>query len=482
MTSSTSNTKTVRVAKIPKQFYNAQETTDKIGAVPKYTIRKKGYKKLVRLVASAVVGGIIATTSCAVFASGFSLGYTVEMDNKTVGTVASKNDFYEALDDVKEEAKIIADVDFEPSSGASFHMEIVKKSELTEKSELAENIKSMSEDMTECFCITLNGEFVAAAESEIAANEVLEAYLAERIGENENITAEFTQAVEVTKMHVPNGSAETKEAILDLLDAGKYVMHEVAEGETLATIAMQYETTTEEIAAANGLETNEVIFGRVLKIYTGEPFFSVKTVEHIIGEFEIPYETQKKEDNTLYRGRTEIDVMGKAGSVYRDCYITKIDGAVVEEQVISDEILSEPVTQIERVGTKEAPPSVGTGAFVMPTSGTLTSPFGARWGRTHAGIDVGAKTGTPIYAADNGIVTESQYKNNGYGNFISIDHGNGYVTYYAHCSELLVSAGDVVAKGDLIAKVGSTGRSTGPHLHFEVRLNGEAQNPMHYVK
>ena len=100
----------------------------------------------------------------------------------------------------------------------------------------------------------------------------------------------------------------------------------------------------------------------------------------------------------------------------------------------------------------------------------------------HAGIDLGASTGTPIYASDNGIVTEAQFKNNGYGNFISIDHGNGFVTYYAHCSEILVSPGDVVAKGDLIARVGSTGRSTGPHLHFEVRADGEAQDPMNYIK
>lgn len=266
-----------------------------------------------------------------------------------------------------------------------------------------------------------------------------------------------------------------------MLLAGKTVPHEVAEGETLADIATAYNTTAQSILETNDLKKKEILVGTVLEIYTGEPILAVKTIEYISGEFEIPFETVQTEDANLYRGRTEVDKKGVAGLKYMESYVTKIDGEVTEENVIRNEILKEPVAQVERVGTMEPPPSVGTGEFVMPTSGKLTSPYGARWGRTHAGIDVGASTGTPIYAADNGIVVEAQYKNNGYGNFISIDHGNGFVTYYAHCSEILISPGDVVAKGDLIAKVGNTGRSTGPHLHFEVRLNGAAQNPLKYV-
>ena len=87
-----------------------------------------------------------------------------------------------------------------------------------------------------------------------------------------------------------------------------------------------------------------------------------------------------------------------------------------------------------------------------------------------------------IYASDNGVVTYSEYHNGGYGYMITIDHGNGYTTSYAHCSKLLVPEGAVVAKGDAIAKVGNTGRSTGPHLHFEIRKNDAAQNPLNYLK
>ena len=119
-------------------------------------------------------------------------------------------------------------------------------------------------------------------------------------------------------------------------------------------------------------------------------------------------------------------------------------------------------------------------SFVRPTSGVVTSRFGARWGRTHTGIDIGAPTGTPIKAAAGGTVIFSGWKGT-LGKLVVVSHGNGVQTYYAHCSSLLVSSGQTVSAGQLIAKMGNTGRSTGPHLHFEIRSNGYAINPQSYI-
>jgi murein DD-endopeptidase MepM/ murein hydrolase activator NlpD len=116
-----------------------------------------------------------------------------------------------------------------------------------------------------------------------------------------------------------------------------------------------------------------------------------------------------------------------------------------------------------------------------PASGSITSKFGERWGRDHNGIDIAASTGTNIYAYQSGKVTFSGWKN-GYGNVVIISHGSGLQTYYGHCSKLLVKTGQSVEKGQHIAEVGSTGRSTGPHLHFEVRKNGTPVNPAPYLK
>ena len=121
--------------------------------------------------------------------------------------------------------------------------------------------------------------------------------------------------------------------------------------------------------------------------------------------------------------------------------------------------------------------------LIRPISGTITSRFGVRSSirvSSHTGLDIAASTGTPIAAAASGTVTFSGYKGS-YGNMIVISHGNGVQTYYGHCSKLYVSAGTQVSQGQTIAAVGSTGNSTGPHLHLEVRVNGVAYNPQNYV-
>lgn len=118
--------------------------------------------------------------------------------------------------------------------------------------------------------------------------------------------------------------------------------------------------------------------------------------------------------------------------------------------------------------------------LTRPVSGVLTSRYGYRWGRTHTGIDIGAPTGTSIKAASSGTVTFAGWKGS-LGNLVVISHGNGIQTYYGHCSKLLVSSGQKVSAGQVIAKVGSTGRSTGSHLHFEIRVNGASINPQGYI-
>ncbi len=128
----------------------------------------------------------------------------------------------------------------------------------------------------------------------------------------------------------------------------------------------------------------------------------------------------------------------------------------------------------------------GTGQFIWPVSGPITSPFGYRthpiFGTQifHSGVDVGVDTGTPVAAADSGVVIEADWLG-GYGYAVIIDHGNGLSTVYAHNSELVVSAGQAVSQGQIIAYSGSTGYSTGPHVHFEVRENGTPVEPLNYL-
>ena len=135
---------------------------------------------------------------------------------------------------------------------------------------------------------------------------------------------------------------------------------------------------------------------------------------------------------------------------------------------------------VSRPATSNSVPNIGM-SFIRPTSGTVTSRFGPRRGGFHTGLDIAAPMGTPIFAAASGTVTRSGPSGGGYGTLVLIDHGNGVQTLYAHASRVYVSPGQTVAQGQRIAAVGSTGNSTGPHLHFEIRVNGTAVNPQNFI-
>jgi lipoprotein NlpD len=123
---------------------------------------------------------------------------------------------------------------------------------------------------------------------------------------------------------------------------------------------------------------------------------------------------------------------------------------------------------------------VHKGMFIWPTEGTVYSLFGFRWGQMHSGLDISANAGTPVLAGSDGTV-EFAGRKGGYGNLVILDHGDGYETYYGHLSVISVSVGDRVSKGKRIGLVGSTGKSTGPHLHFEVRKDAKVRNPLFFL-
>ena len=144
-------------------------------------------------------------------------------------------------------------------------------------------------------------------------------------------------------------------------------------------------------------------------------------------------------------------------------------------------MIAEPIDEVIYQGTKALPVRAGTGTFIYPVSNyTLSSRFGARWGRMHNGIDLAAPYGTKIYAADGGTVTFVGY-NNARGNYLIIDHGGLFQTLYEHCASILVEEGEQVYQGKTIATVGTSGHVTGPHCHFGVQYKGEPVDPLNYL-
>ena len=194
----------------------------------------------------------------------------------------------------------------------------------------------------------------------------------------------------------------------------------------------------------------------------------------------IPFGTVTRENDAEYQDYRETVRQGQTGEAVVTAEIQTLDGEENERTIVARTVLRSASDEIVEVGTKNI--GIGTGSFVHPVSGyTFTSAFKWRWGRLHSGVDLAVPEGTPVRASDNGKVILAENSGDGYGNYIILDHGNGFKTLYGHNSALCVSVGDIVSQGDLIAYSGNTGNSTGPHLHFEIHLDDEKVDPERFL-
>ena len=159
----------------------------------------------------------------------------------------------------------------------------------------------------------------------------------------------------------------------------------------------------------------------------------------------------------------------------REEYLAEVDALAAQSAALASAIRD---SQAEAGSSGTGAPSAA--GLIWPVDGVVVSGFGMRWGRMHEGIDITASSGTPIRAAAAGTVIHSGWLG-GYGNLVVVDHGNGLATAYAHASSILVGVGQQVSQGETVSLVGSTGNSSGPHLHFEVRVNGVAVDPLLYL-
>ena len=259
----------------------------------------------------------------------------------------------------------------------------------------------------------------------------------------------------------------------------------VAQGDTYYGIAYANDMSLSDLMALNPqADLDRLMVGDVLNVKELTPVLSVQTVEDVTYTQAIECPVETREDPTMYKGSSKIITQGVEGESQVNATVTYVNGQETNRVVNSTTVLREATTTVKAVGTKEKPKTASTGSYQWPISGRITSYFGGRYifgsYSYHSGLDISCSYGAAIRAADGGTVTYAGYKGS-YGNLVIITHDNGTQTYYAHNSSLLVSTGQKVYKGQQIAKAGSTGRSTGVHCHFEVRVNGTAVNPLSYL-
>ncbi|MCI5872695.1 MAG: peptidoglycan DD-metalloendopeptidase family protein [Clostridiales bacterium] len=251
----------------------------------------------------------------------------------------------------------------------------------------------------------------------------------------------------------------------------------VESGDCLSVIAMDHDTTVASIVALNGFSSADQMIrdGQELIIAVPEPDLQIRITMGEVYEEDYTAEPIIIENDSWYTTKEVVHDEGTTGHRERNDVVVYENGIEVSREMIHENVMiqSEPAV-IER-GTIVPP------TYIKPLSGgRYTSGFGRRWGRMHKGVDWACPIGTTVYASCGGTVIQASYSG-GYGNCVVISHPDGRMTRYAHNSKLLVSAGQHVEQGQPIALSGSTGRSTGPHVHFELYINGSAVNPLKYI-
>ncbi len=451
-------------------------------------LRKKGVTILGIGLAALLVAGVTLSSEGVPILDPTYEGYIVTIDEQEIGVVENRHIVHQMVQDIENDLrdqykeKIVVE-----DENISFTKGEFKEKErpLTDLSAMERRILASIDYYVEAYALRIEDEERVHLRSEKEAEELLEKLKDEYINEDKEYeTIEFNEAVEIQEALVSLSDVIDMENALKILQKGtdEEKVHTVAEGDTISEIAKQYDLTPEDIEKANSHldDLHMISIGDELNLIVPKPYITVRTVEYMEYTEEIDFETEYNDTDSLYEGDRKITQQGDAGEKKITGYIVKENGRQVDRKIEEEKILSEPVTRIVARGTAKRPTTVASGSFSSPTRGRLTSGFGTRWGRMHNGIDVAGPTGTPVNSADAGSVEFAGYRGS-YGNLVIINHENGYQTYYAHLNAINVSRGDRVVKGGRIGSMGSTGRSTGPHLHFEVRRNGQPVNPLNFV-
>lgn len=290
----------------------------------------------------------------------------------------------------------------------------------------------------------------------------------------------FSEKIQVVETYVSKDQIKDKDTAYNEIttkndEAAIYV---VEQGDCLSIIAEKNNMTVDQIKELNpGIKSDKNLY------YDDRLNIKVpKAAVQILVEKQETYKEKYNEDvvyeddDSMFIGETEVVQEGSQGTHIVTALVTYKDDMELEREQLDEKVEVAAVAQIVKRGTKSKP------TYMYPvTNWTVTSTFGYRWGRLHAGIDVGVPIGTTVRASRAGQVVTAGWVG-GYGNCVIIDHGDGVCTRYGHLSQITTSVGQYVNQGDQVALSGNTGRSTGPHLHFEIRVGGEAVDPAPYLQ
>ncbi len=427
----------------------------------------------------------LATITILIFSwSYFGVGLEVTLNGQSLGFVETKEEMEALIDEVEATATEYLSTPYRLNADVSYSLGYIHRDSMLDTNATRDLLLSIVNGVSTQYALTVDGELIGASDSKTALDLLRQRLLKGSTDTADNVKTEFVQDVRIEERTVPNSAirsiAEIEAALTG--NSQEVVTYTVQSGDTVSAIAQRFSLRQSDIEALNpGLNVSRIHVGDTLQVSAAVPVLSIKQTKKIEYTESVAYETVTRKSADLYTNQSRIVQKGVNGTASVSANVVYIDGREQSREVLSYSVVTEPVTQIKEVGTKALPAKAPKGSFINPfRGGRRTSLYGWRRSGFHTGLDLAGATGSPVLAADGGTVTLARW-NGGYGNCVIIDHGNGYQTLYAHCSKLLVSVGQKVAQGERIAKVGSTGNSTGPHLHWEVRVHGKTVNPASYI-
>lgn len=434
--------------------------------------------------------------------------YHIYSNGKYVGALSNKKEMQAMLDEkVKGSSSKYENLSLIAGSNLSVIPEQVFTTSTNDDATL-QKLEELIEVEATAFALSINDEMAVYVKDLEAYQEVIrklklhfvtEAELNElearssstetlpELKENETRIKEIVLKEEVSGVTVdvnPEKIVSPDDAVKLLLEGTlEQETYKVAEGDVLGTIASKHNLTTAELIKINPdmTESSLLQIGQEVNVTVLKPLINVDVLYEKKAIEVINHNKKVEESEEMYKGDTKVKQEGSDGKREATYLVRKENGVEAGQSVIEETILVEPKDQITLKGIKVIP-SRGSGEFAWPAEGGyISSKMGYRWGRQHEGIDIARPSGFNIKATDNGVVVAAGWDGT-YGNRVIVDHKNGYKTTYAHLSSISVSVGDVVPQGSKLGVMGSTGRSTGTHLHFEVEKNGVTINPLTVLK
>ena len=441
------------------------------------------YKFLSPLPFLAIAGVV---TAALVVSTVYNPGYVVTVDGSDLGIVSSPEVFENAVQHVENRAATILGHEYDLGREVEYTFALTQESDFTPPAAFETYLFNQIGDVMKSYVLTVNGEFIGASADKAQLDSMLE-HLAAPYTTEYTTAVGYVEDVEISYQYIASDVMQdlvTMEEILSANTTGE-TTYEVVKGDTYSGIAHANDMSLDELMALNPQASlNRLLIGDVLTVKKTIPYLSIRTVDTVSYKEVIKRPVEEVADDTMYQGERKVLTVGADGEALVTANIIYVNGYEEGREVVSSTTLVAPTTEVVAVGTKARPRTMPTGTFKWPVSGRISSYFGYRniFGSYsyHGGIDIAVPYGTSIKASDGGTVIWSGYKGT-YGYLVIIDHGNGVQSYYGHNSKLLVSAGDKVYQGQTIARAGSTGRSTGNHCHFEIRINGTRVNPLSYL-